>query len=640
MSILSPEFACCPRNLLSPEFDDGVSRLAGLKLDLGGTAYDNLIGAVGGTGTAIGYNPASQITSLVRSNDAYAWTGAVNANRAYTTNGLNQYTAAGGVAFGYDGRGNLTSSGSSTYGYDKLNEMTSGPSATMRYDGAGRLIEYNAPASTRFVYDGTAILAEVSGSSGATLRRYVPGPGTDEPVVWYEGSGLTDRRFLQADERGSIVAVTDNSGNVLGTNAYDEFGIPRANNIGRFQYTGQAWFPDVGLAYYKARWYSPSLGRFMQTDPIGYKDGLHWYNYAGGDPVNGSDPSGLDSCFDRGLTTVTAGYSYTSYEATTIYGAYGNSSSVSLNQVINVVTPKCGSPIDFYPSNSGGSPISPPFPLPSSGGGSAIAPQAGPPQNKPQSGKDTSVSHCAWVAAMAHKGQIAVDALSAVPVGKLAALGGKALSATANGAISAAQWHMSLGSAFYSGIGGDARGAVAGVAGYGTIIADFAKEGTTFIPVVGTLVGAYSVYNDVAGSEEYKACRAGAGGVGRNMKILDENGKVMEKWVWLCAIILFLLSLPVISIYSLYGLQSQGIIGCISVCVLAIYALQFPEHLKKNWMWGYILTLSTFYLLTVILLPNILPKNAPTSVVLWPFVLVTVGIDAIMMRVFAKLFDR
>jgi YD repeat-containing protein len=213
---------------------DSVSRLAGLKRDLGGTAYDNLIGAVGRTGTAIGYNPASQITSLVRSNDAYAWTGAVNANRAYTTNGLNQYTAAGGVAFGYDGRGNLTSSGSSTYGYDKLNEMTSGPSATMHYDGAGRLIEYDTSVSTRFVYDGTAILAEVSGSSGATLRRYVPGPGTDEPEVWYEGSGLTDRRFLQADERGSIVAVTDNSGNVLGTNAYDEFGIPRANNIGRF----------------------------------------------------------------------------------------------------------------------------------------------------------------------------------------------------------------------------------------------------------------------------------------------------------------------------------------------------------------------------------------------------------------------
>ena len=50
-------------------------------------------------------------------------------------------------------------------------------------------------------------------------------------------------------------------------NSYDDHGIPGALNTGRFQYTGQAWLPDLGMYYYKARMYSPTLGRFMQTDP-------------------------------------------------------------------------------------------------------------------------------------------------------------------------------------------------------------------------------------------------------------------------------------------------------------------------------------------------------------------------------------
>jgi hypothetical protein len=122
------------------------------------------------------------------------------------------------------------------------------------------------------------------------------------------------------------------------------------------------------------------------------------------------------------------------------------------------------------------------------------------------------------------------------------------------------------------------------------------------------------------------------------MKILDDNGKVMDKWVWLVAVLLFIMSLPIIWIYSLYGHQSQGIMGCISVCVLVVYALQFPAYLKRTWMWFYVGTLSSFYFSVVIFLPDFLPRNAPTSVVLWPFVLVTIGIDAIMIRMFAKLF--
>lgn len=208
-----------------------LSRLSSLAHDIAGSGQD--------VTTTFTYNPASQIASATRSNDGYAWNGHANVNRAYGVNGLNQLTTAGGAVLAYDGRGNLTNSGSVSYAYTSENRLaTASTGLTLGYDAAGRLFETAwVGATTRFDHLGSQMIAEANGSN-QILRRYVHGPGADEPLLWYEGAGTTDRRWLHADERGSVVAVTNSGGSTLGVNTYDEYGVPATANLGRFQYTG------------------------------------------------------------------------------------------------------------------------------------------------------------------------------------------------------------------------------------------------------------------------------------------------------------------------------------------------------------------------------------------------------------------
>jgi len=185
----------------------------------------------------------------------------------------------------------------------------SGSSRALGYapvcDALGRLAERRTSGDTvttnRMDYAGWQLIAEYN-QAGTFVRKYVYGDGLDEPVRMTAG---TRRYYYHPDGLGSVATITTNSGLKAESYTYDVYGTPTMYNgagsiitssamTNRLLFTAPDRDVTTQLYNYRHRYYSPTVGRFLQPDPINLAGGdLNLYRYVGNNPVNLMDPLGL-----------------------------------------------------------------------------------------------------------------------------------------------------------------------------------------------------------------------------------------------------------------------------------------------------------------------------------------------------------
>jgi RHS repeat-associated protein len=130
-------------------------------------------------------------------------------------------------------------------------------------------------------------------NGGNLSRRYVYGAGLDEPLAMVNTTG--QHSYHLTDALGSVIGLLDDTGALTERHAYTAYGTTLGSSSTPYLYAGRRLDDETGLYHNRARAYSPVLGRFLQADPIGTEGGINFYAYVVNDPVNKTDPSGLEA---------------------------------------------------------------------------------------------------------------------------------------------------------------------------------------------------------------------------------------------------------------------------------------------------------------------------------------------------------
>jgi len=168
-----------------------------------------------------------------------------------------------------------------------------------KYDTSGRRIKKKVDNYTiRYIYDGGNVIGEYDINDNL-LRKYIHGARVDELVCMIDVADSNAVYYYHYDGLGSVVASSDSSGDSCQSYEYSVFGQVVAedpNHPNPYLFTGRRFDIETGLYYYRARYYNPYIGRFLQTDPVGYSAGMNLYRYCRNNPLGLTDPSGCDPC--------------------------------------------------------------------------------------------------------------------------------------------------------------------------------------------------------------------------------------------------------------------------------------------------------------------------------------------------------
>ncbi len=225
----------------------------------------------------------------------------------YTYNQDNQLLTANETAFQYDENGNLigkTEDGNTTtYAYDYDNRLIQALSpdsnCLYEYDTFGnRTVKTKDSITTRYLRDTNRKLPQVltEADNNNITCYYIYGHGLIAKIPVQEW-GPYEPYYYHYDGLGNTVAITDESAAIVNRYAYTPFGKLAAieeSIPNPFRYVGKYGVVDDenGLFYMRARYYAPTIGRFISKDPIGLLGGLNLYEYTGNNPTNLIDPTG------------------------------------------------------------------------------------------------------------------------------------------------------------------------------------------------------------------------------------------------------------------------------------------------------------------------------------------------------------